>query len=82
MFPNFPPPTAVVVVIAMAEHLKHLWVICCVFVSEKPKRIDFFAFLCKIDSEKKRPLNRYFVKLNFKKKIYIYIYIEENHLIN
>ena len=28
------------VVIVMAEHLKHLWMICCVFVSEKPKRID------------------------------------------
>ena len=32
----------VVLVIVMAEHLEHLWVICCVFVSEKPKRIDFF----------------------------------------
>ena len=43
VFPILRPPTVVVVVIVMAEDLKHLWVICCVFVSEKPKRIDFLS---------------------------------------
>ena len=41
-FPVLRPPTVVVVVIEMAEHLEHLWVICWGFVSENPKRIDFF----------------------------------------
>ena len=41
-FPVLRPPTVVVVVIEMAEHLEHLWVICCGFVIEKPRRIDFF----------------------------------------
>ena len=43
VFPNLRPPTIVVIVIVMAEHLEHLWVICCLFVSENPKRIDFFC---------------------------------------
>ena len=44
VFPHLRPPTLVVIVIiVMAEHLKRLWMICCVFVSEKTKRIDFLS---------------------------------------
>ena len=54
-FPVLRPPTVVVVVIEMAEHLEHLWVICCGFVSENPKRIDFFRnFMQKIAKKRGR----------------------------
>ena len=43
VFPNLRPPTIVVVVLVMAEDLTHLSMICCVFVSEKPKRIDLLS---------------------------------------
>ena len=58
MFPNLRPPTVVVVVVVVARKSSAFMgdLLCVCF--RKSKKNVFFAFLCKIDSQKKGPLNR------------------------